>query len=163
MEFIQEKLLAAQSRQKEYADRKVRNMKFIKEEKVSLKVSLIKGVVKFGKRDKLSSSYIRPFEVLKRVGEVTYKLYLPPGTFSYFRQRGCKLRSKEIVSVKVQWKIVYVKVHWKIRRVEESTWETEADMRGRYPHIFVESAHSKPDHIHLLPRKASASSGSTFA
>ena len=40
------------------------------------------------------------------------------------------MRSKVIVSVEVQWKD---------RLVEESTWETEADMRGRYPNLFVES------------------------
>jgi len=41
-----------------------------------------------------------------------------------------KLRSKEIGSVKVQWK------H---RPVEEATWETESDMRSRYPQLFERS------------------------
>ena len=41
-----------------------------------------------------------------------------------------KLRSKEIASVKVQWK------H---RPVEEATWETESDMRSRYPQLFTDS------------------------
>ena len=41
-----------------------------------------------------------------------------------------KLRSKEIASVKVQWK------H---RPVEEATWETESDMRSKYPHLFERS------------------------
>ena len=39
----------------------------------------------------------------------------------------CKLRSREIASIKVQWKN---------RPVEESTWEKEADMQERYPHLF---------------------------
>ena len=43
----------------------------------------------------------------------------------------CKLRSKEIASVNVQWK------H---RPVEEATWETEADMRSKYPHLFERSS-----------------------
>ena len=79
MKFIQEKLLAAQSRQKEYADRKVRDMEFMEGEQVLLKVSPMKGVMRFGKRGKLSPRYIGPFEVLKRVGEVAYELALPPG------------------------------------------------------------------------------------
>ena len=58
---IQEKILAAQSRQKEYADRKVRDMKFMEGEQVLLKVSPMKGVVQFGKRGKLSPRYIGPF------------------------------------------------------------------------------------------------------
>ena len=41
-----------------------------------------------------------------------------------------KLRSREIASIKVQWKN---------RPVEEATWEKEADMRERYPHLFTDS------------------------
>ena len=74
---IQEKLLEAQSRQKEYADRKVRDLDFMEGEQVLLKVSPMKGVKRFGKRGKLSPRYIGPFEVLKRVGEVAYELPLP--------------------------------------------------------------------------------------
>ena len=42
-----------------------------------------------------------------------------------------KLRSREIASVKVQWKN---------RPVEESTWEKEADMQEKYPHLFTDSS-----------------------
>ena len=68
MKCIQEKLLADQSRQKEYADRKVRDMEFMEGDQVLLKVSPMKGVMRFGKRGKLSLRYIGPFEVLKCVG-----------------------------------------------------------------------------------------------
>ena len=78
MKSIQEKLLAAQSRQKEYADRKVRDLEFMEGEQVLLKVSPMQGFMWFGKRGKLSPRYIGPFEVLKRVGEVAYELALPP-------------------------------------------------------------------------------------
>ncbi|XP_059310058.1 uncharacterized protein LOC132061223 [Lycium ferocissimum] len=126
VKVIQAKLLAAQSRQKEYADRK----------------------------GKLSSRYIGPFEILKRVGEVAYKLALPLGLSgvhpvfyvsmlkryhrdgSYIIQWDSilldenwtyeeepvaildrdvrKLRSKEISSIKDQWKN---------HPVEEGTWK----------------------------------------
>ena len=37
-----------------------------------------RGVVRFGKRGKLSLRFIEPFEILERVGTVAYRLALPP-------------------------------------------------------------------------------------
>ena len=45
---------------------------------VSLKVNPKRGVVRFGKRGKLPSRFIGPFEILERMGSVAYRLALPP-------------------------------------------------------------------------------------
>ena len=37
-----------------------------------------RGVVRFGKRGKLSLRFIEPFEKLERIGTVAYRLVLPP-------------------------------------------------------------------------------------
>ncbi|WMV08156.1 hypothetical protein MTR67_001541 [Solanum verrucosum] len=66
---IQAKLLVAQSRQKKYADCKARDMTFQGSEQVLLKVPPIKGVMRFGKKGKLSPRYIRPYEILDYVGQ----------------------------------------------------------------------------------------------
>ncbi|GJX73729.1 putative reverse transcriptase domain-containing protein, partial [Tanacetum coccineum] len=64
-------------RQKSYADLKRKPMEFKVGDRVILKVSPWKGVVRFGKRGKLNPRYVGPFKVLAKVGAITYKLELP--------------------------------------------------------------------------------------
>ena len=47
-------------------------------DKVFLKISPWKGVIRFGKRGKLSPRFIGPYEIVERVGPVAYQLALPP-------------------------------------------------------------------------------------
>ena len=47
-------------------------------DKVFLKISPTRGVIRFGSRGKLSPKFIGPFENLERVGAVAYRLALPP-------------------------------------------------------------------------------------
>ena len=74
---IRAKLKAAQDRQKSYADKRRKDLEFEVEDRVFLKLSPWKGVVRFGKRGKLSPRYIGPFEIVERVGPVAYRLDLP--------------------------------------------------------------------------------------
>ncbi|GKA02281.1 putative reverse transcriptase domain-containing protein [Tanacetum coccineum] len=74
---IKQRMQAARDRQKSYAELKRKPMEFQVGDRVILKVSPWKGVVRFGKRGKLNPRYVRPFKVLERVGSIAYKLELP--------------------------------------------------------------------------------------
>ncbi|KAK5819090.1 hypothetical protein PVK06_024049 [Gossypium arboreum] len=75
---IRESLKAALDRQKSYADLKRKDIEYQVGDKVFLKVSPWKKVLRFGRKGKLSPRFIGPYEVSERVGPVAYRLILPP-------------------------------------------------------------------------------------
>ena len=99
--MIRKRLLTAQSRQKSYADVRRRPLEFKMGDHVFLKVMPKRGVIRFGKRGKLSPRYIGPFEVLKRVGVVAYRLVLPPSFSSVH----------EVFHVSILWKYTQDPTH----------------------------------------------------
>ena len=77
VQVIKANLKTAQDRQKSFADRRATNRVYKVSDWVFLKVSPWKGVVRFGKKGKLSPRYIGPYQIIERVGEVAYRLELP--------------------------------------------------------------------------------------
>nr|GEU61230.1 putative reverse transcriptase domain-containing protein [Tanacetum cinerariifolium] len=74
---IKSRIQAASDRQKSYADVRRKPLEFQVGDKVMLKVSPWKRVIRFGKRGKLNPGYIRPFKILAEVGTVAYRLEIP--------------------------------------------------------------------------------------
>ncbi|XP_069144094.1 uncharacterized protein [Solanum lycopersicum] len=167
VQLIRDRLKAAQSRQKSYANVRRRELEFQVDDWFFLKVSPMKGVMRFDKKGKLSPRYVGPYKIMKRVGKVVYKLELSvelatvhpvfhisplkkcvgdpasvvpletmvvKDSLSYkdipveiLDRQVRRLRNKEVASLKVLWSS---------RFVEGTTWETEAAMKAKYPHLF---------------------------
>ncbi|GJY45791.1 hypothetical protein Tco_0434854 [Tanacetum coccineum] len=75
--LIKEKLKAVRDRQKCYVDNRRKPLEFEVGDRVMLKVSSWKGVIRFGKKSKLAPRYVGPFEILERIGPVAYRLRMP--------------------------------------------------------------------------------------
>nr|GEW76683.1 putative nucleotidyltransferase, ribonuclease H [Tanacetum cinerariifolium] len=99
-----EELKEARSLQKSYVDRHRRSLEFNPGDRVFLKVSSCRGVGRFGIKGKLSPRFIGSFEILDRVGKVSYRLALPSqlshvhNVFHVSLLRGYKYHPLHVVS-----------------------------------------------------------------
>ncbi|MCI20463.1 hypothetical protein A2U01_0041625, partial [Trifolium medium] len=78
IKLIQEKMRASQSRQKSYADKKRKDVEFQEGDHVFLRVTSTTGIGRALKSKKLTSTFIGPYQILKRIGKVAYRIALPP-------------------------------------------------------------------------------------
>ncbi|WMV19429.1 hypothetical protein MTR67_012814 [Solanum verrucosum] len=67
----------AQSRPNSYADVRRRDLEFYINDWIYLKISPMKGGMRFGKKGKLSPRNVGPYKILRRIGKVVYGLDLP--------------------------------------------------------------------------------------
>ncbi|GJY29114.1 hypothetical protein Tco_0404881 [Tanacetum coccineum] len=70
--MIKESLKAARDRQKSYVDNRRKPLEFEVGDQVLQKVSPWIGVVRFGKKGKLTPRYVGPFKIIKRNGPIAY-------------------------------------------------------------------------------------------
>ena len=66
--MIRDRLATAYSRQKSYADNRKIPLEFDIGDKVYLKISPMKGVMRFDTKGKLSPKYVGPYTILQHVG-----------------------------------------------------------------------------------------------
>ena len=170
--LIKKRMLAAQSRQKAYADPKRREVVYNVGDHVLVKVSPTKGVFRFGKKGKLNPRYIGPFEVLEKIGEVAYRIALPPALdqvhnvfhvslLKEYRHDSAHVLDYDDIEVRADVRYVEEPVRILEHRVKQhrnktvplvrilrpkhgedaecttwETWETESEIRKRYPQLF---------------------------
>ncbi|XP_069142942.1 uncharacterized protein [Solanum lycopersicum] len=166
VKMIQERLKMTDICQKSYTNFRSRQLEFEVDNWVYLKISPLKGVMRFGKKGKLSPRYIGPYRISKRIRSVSYKLELPqelvvhpmfhismlkkgigdPSLIVLIESIAIKdsLYYEEIL-VKILERevrklrtkeVMLVIVFWRNQFVEEATWEYEEDRKKIYPHLF---------------------------
>ena len=77
MKMIKERLKVVADRQKSCADLKRKDIQYEIDEKVFLKVSSWKKIMRFMRKGKLNPRFIGSYEVIEKVGQVAYRLALP--------------------------------------------------------------------------------------
>ncbi|GKB27231.1 putative reverse transcriptase domain-containing protein, partial [Tanacetum coccineum] len=98
-----------------------------------------KGVVRFGKKGKLAPKFVRPFEIIEKVGPMAYRLDLSEELNSLnFVEEPVEILEREFKKLK-RSRIAIVKVRWNSKRGPEFTWEREDQMKLKYPHLFSDS------------------------
>ena len=78
VKVVRDNLKITRDRQRSYADNRRRDLQFEIGDRIFLKISPWKGVLRFGRRGKLSPRFIKPYEIVSKVGPVAYRLKLPP-------------------------------------------------------------------------------------
>nr|GEY50051.1 hypothetical protein [Tanacetum cinerariifolium] len=113
----------------------------------------LRKVVRFGKKGKLALRFVGPFEIVKKVGPVAYRLDFPEelnGVHDTFRVSNLNkcladpTLEREYKKLK-QSRITIVKVRWNPKRDLEFTWEREDQMKLMYSYLFS-------DFIQILSR-----------
>nr|GEU30273.1 putative reverse transcriptase domain-containing protein [Tanacetum cinerariifolium] len=117
-----------------YIDLKLKPMEFEVGDRVMLKVSPWKGVVRFSKRGKLNLRYVGPFKVLAKVGKVAYRLELPQElsrvhhTFHVSNLKKCYVDEPLVMPLEgiyVDNKLQFMEepieiIEWEIKRLKQS-------------------------------------------
>ncbi|GKA66026.1 putative reverse transcriptase domain-containing protein [Tanacetum coccineum] len=138
---IKERLITARSRQKSYADKRRKPLEFEVGDRVLLKVSPWKGVVRFGKKGKLAPRYVGPFEIIERVGPVAYRLKLPQELSCVHNTFHVSNLKKCLAEPDVQVPLDEIEIDENLRFVEEPIEIVERDVkklkRRRIPLVKV--------------------------
>ncbi|XP_073120155.1 uncharacterized protein [Henckelia pumila] len=105
-------------------------------------IAPLKGVMRFGKKGKLAPRFVGPFEILDRMGTLAYRVALPPNLARLsphmtYEERPDRIMESQEMRLRNK-NIPIFKVRWLNHSDEDATWETEADIRTRYPELFGE-------------------------
>ncbi|XP_073137119.1 uncharacterized protein [Henckelia pumila] len=147
---IHDRMRIAQSRHKSYADHRRRDLEFSVGDHVFIRVAPLKGVMRFEKKGKLAPrvallpnlagvhNFYHVSMLRKYISNPSHVLNLEPLQISphmNYDERPDRILEKQERRLRNKT-IPMVKVKWLNNSDEEATWETEADIRTRYPELF---------------------------
>ncbi|XP_070054403.1 uncharacterized protein [Nicotiana tomentosiformis] len=78
VKIIKARLKISHSHQKSNSDVRRKDLEFKEDDWLFLKVSPMKGIMQFRMKGKLSSRYVGPYRIFRRIGQVNYRLKLDP-------------------------------------------------------------------------------------
>ncbi|GJY20200.1 reverse transcriptase domain-containing protein [Tanacetum coccineum] len=128
--LVKENPKAVRDRQKSYVDYRRKSLEFEVGDRVLLRVSPWKGVVRFGKNDKLAPRYVGPFEILERIDPVAYRLRLSEelsGVHDTFHVSNLK---KCLADAKLHVPLNEIKIDKTLRFVEEPVEIMDREIRN---------------------------------
>nr|GFA52627.1 putative reverse transcriptase domain-containing protein [Tanacetum cinerariifolium] len=138
---VKERLKTARSHQKNYVDKRHKPLEFKVGDRVLLKVSPWRGVVRFGKKGKLSPRYVRPFEIVEYVRPVAYWLKLPQelscihDTFHVSKLKKCLAESD--IQVPLEEIEIDENLHFVKQPIEIVARDVKKQKRRRIPLVKV--------------------------
>ncbi|GKB76143.1 putative reverse transcriptase domain-containing protein [Tanacetum coccineum] len=139
---IRQCLQAARDRQRNYVNIRRKPLEFQVGDRVMLKVSPRKGVIRFGKRGKLNPRNVHStFHVsnlkkcLSDESLIIPMKELRPDDKLNFMEEPIEIMDREVKQLR-QSRIPIVKVRWNSKRGPEFTWEREDQISAKYPHLF---------------------------
>ncbi|XP_038885937.1 uncharacterized protein LOC120076244 [Benincasa hispida] len=151
---IKAHMQTTQSRHNSHVDVRRKDLEFEAGDKVFLKVAHMKGVLRFGRKEKLSPRFIYIFQGLG----VNWSRSLPIGIVSItffssqclpcfdaeklndnlsYEEKPVEILAKEVKTLR-RSEIAFVKVLWQNHQFKEVAWEQKNEMKTQYPKLFQE-------------------------
>ncbi|GJZ87501.1 putative reverse transcriptase domain-containing protein [Tanacetum coccineum] len=120
----------ARDHQKSYVDNRRKPLEFEVRDRVLLKVSPWKGVIRFRTKGKLALRYVGPFEILKRIGPVAYRLRLPEELSSVHDTFYVSNLKKCLADANLHEPLDEIKINKTLRFVEEPVEIMDREVRS---------------------------------